>query len=97
MVYSRFRKNDLILRDYLARDRTELANERTLLAYIRTAIALLAAGGTLWEIFPDNISLRVSGILLLGLGFLVPVLGIYRFLVINRRLKRMGEDHSEQQ
>ena len=45
MPYSRFRREEMILRDLLARERTVLANERTLLAYVRTAIGLMAAGG----------------------------------------------------
>ena len=35
---------DMILRDYLALDRTILANKRTLLAYARTAIGLIVGG-----------------------------------------------------
>ncbi|MDR1626585.1 MAG: DUF202 domain-containing protein [Spirochaetia bacterium] len=35
---------EMILRDYLALDRTKLANERTLLAYLRMGIGLVAAG-----------------------------------------------------
>ncbi|MGN0027609.1 MAG: DUF202 domain-containing protein, partial [Clostridium sp.] len=41
VVYN-FKKEEMILRDFLAADRTLLANERTLLAYIRTGISLLA-------------------------------------------------------
>ena len=37
-------KEDMILRDFLATDRTILANERTLLAYLRTFISFFAAG-----------------------------------------------------
>lgn len=33
----KFNKDEMILRDFLAVDRTLLANERTLLAYIRPA------------------------------------------------------------
>ena len=36
--YTQFKKEELILRDYLAADRTALANERTLMAYIRTSV-----------------------------------------------------------
>lgn len=79
------------LRDFLARDRTVLANERTLLAYIRTAIALLAAGGTLLHVFHENMSMRVVGILFLALGLIVPVFGIWRFAIIARRLRKIGD------
>ena len=37
----------MILRDYLAVDRTHLANERTFLAYIRTCLGLFATGAAL--------------------------------------------------
>ena len=42
--YQRFLKEELILRDELAIDRTLLANERTLMAYVRLAITLIIAG-----------------------------------------------------
>lgn len=35
---------DTVLRDRLARQRTELANERTLLSYVRTALGFFAVG-----------------------------------------------------
>jgi putative membrane protein len=37
-------KEDFILRDRLAIDRTVLANERTLLSYVRTALTLFLVG-----------------------------------------------------
>lgn len=41
---------DLVLREYLAIERTKLANETTLLAYIRTGLYFLVAGSTLGHI-----------------------------------------------
>lgn len=41
---------DLILRDYLALQRTKLANERTLFTYIRTSLYLLTVGVGILEI-----------------------------------------------
>ncbi|MFO7655175.1 MAG: DUF202 domain-containing protein, partial [Candidatus Krumholzibacteriia bacterium] len=38
MAEENFTENELIVRDYLARQRTHLANDRTLLSYIRTAL-----------------------------------------------------------
>ena len=49
-VYN-FKKEEMILRDFLAADRTLLANERTLLAYIRTGISLLAIAISLIKLF----------------------------------------------
>ena len=37
-------KEKIILRDYLALERTRLANERTFFAYIRTSLYLILAG-----------------------------------------------------
>ena len=37
-------RSDTLVRDRLARQRTELANERTLLSYIRTALGFFAVG-----------------------------------------------------
>ena len=48
------KKEDMILRDFLATDRTILANERTLLAYLRTFISFFAAGIGFVK-FVDNI------------------------------------------
>ena len=50
VVYN-FKKEEMILRDFLAADRTLLANERTLLAYIRTGISLLAIAISLIKLF----------------------------------------------
>ena len=90
MPYSKFSADELILRDYLARDRTALANERTLLSYIRTAIALLAAGGTLLKFFPESRSLMWLGAVLLVCGVFTCVLGTWRFVVVARRLRKAG-------
>ena len=40
----KFKNEELILRDYLAIERTKLANVRTLFSYIRTSLYLLTAG-----------------------------------------------------
>ena len=50
---------ELILRDYLALERTRLANERTLFSYIRTSLYLLTAGIGIFQI--ESIS-RLDGL-----------------------------------
>ena len=69
--YSRFSEDELMLRDFLAIDRTVLANERTFLAYVRTALTLVIAGVTLERLFDSSVTL-VAGILfvLAGVGLL---------------------------
>jgi putative membrane protein len=85
--YADMDPEQMILRDHLARDRTVLANERTLLAYVRTAIALFAGGGTLLELFPEVRHLRILGGILLVLGLLTLVVGVWRFVAVARRLR----------
>lgn len=87
--YANVDPEQMILRDHLAHDRTVLANERTFLAYVRTAIAILAGGGTLFEVFTEIRSLRILGGILLVVGVLVLVLGAWRFIVVACRLKRV--------
>lgn len=55
-MYSKYNKNDLILRDNLAIWRNIMANERTLLSYLNAWIAFIIAGTTiiklfLWDLF----------------------------------------------
>jgi putative membrane protein len=44
MAYEKFCKDELILRDELAIERTKLAEERTYLAYIRTGMTVSMGG-----------------------------------------------------
>jgi len=74
---------ELILRDYLAIDRTVLANERTFLAYVRTALALFAAGASFIQFF-GLLWLEVAGYLLIVSGFVLLAVGIKRFLSLKR-------------
>jgi putative membrane protein len=80
-------REEIILRDYLALERTRLANERTLFAYLRTSLYLIMAGIGFHQLEGlDNIkwmgtpSLVLSGLLLL--------LGIARYIRMNRRIRR---------
>ena len=68
-TYQKF-GDDLILRDYLALDRTILANKRTLLAYVRTSIGLIASGIGMVKLVTDGI------VNLLGYGFIVAALPV---------------------
>lgn len=83
--YSRFAKEDLILRDELAVDRTLLANERTLLAYLRSAMALLIAGISIMH-FSQHLWFSAVGILCLPTGLATGVIGVVRFRTMNRAI-----------
>ena len=69
--YEKYPKEDLILRDWLAADRTELANERTFLAYIRTALAIIVTD-TWLESSADGITLTAH-----AFDSAIPVIGKY--------------------
>jgi putative membrane protein len=86
--YARFNQEELIVRDYLAADRTALANERTFLAYVRTALAIAAAGGSLIH-FLDSLVWEVLGVLLLVMAVSTLAWGIHQFRHYNRRLNNV--------
>lgn len=83
-VYN-FNKDEMILRDFLAADRTLLANERTLLAYIRTSIGLLVIAITLIKLF-DTYFTYILGIVFILLSIIPLVVGIYRYKKINNKI-----------
>ena len=80
--YTRFDKDDLILRDELALDRTLLANERTLLAYLRSGVSLLIAGVTIMH-FANAGWFGLVGLLCIPVGVVTGVVGILRFKKMN--------------
>lgn len=77
---------ELILRDYLALDRTRLANERTLLAYIRTALMLVVAGVTALKLLVVTPAVVITAWLFVVLGVLVLMIGGWRFRAMRIRI-----------
>ncbi len=83
---SKFQNNDeIILRDYLAMERTKLANERTLLSYIRSSLYLMLGGIAIIQL-QDFESIRFIGYLCLTLTVLFLIIGIYRFQKLKKQL-----------
>lgn len=80
-------KEALILRDYLALERTKLANESTLLSYIRTSLYLLLTGIALLQI-KDLQQLHWMGYLAMLVSGVSLVTGIYRYRRLNIKLKK---------
>lgn len=78
---------DIILRDYLAMERTKLANERTLLSYVRTSLYLLLGGLALLGL-EDFRDLTFIGYLSLGISGLLIVIGIVRYSQLQKQLKK---------
>lgn len=80
-------EQELIIRDFLARQRTALANERTLLSYIRTSLYFLVSGTALFEV---NKLSHVSGLgyLAFGLSFAFLVVGFFSYFKIKKKLRK---------
>ena len=83
---NKFKDEDLILRDYLAIERTRLANVRTLFAYIRTSLYLLTAGIGILQI--DSIS-QLNGLAWVCIiaGIILFVFGFVHYSKIKKQLK----------
>jgi putative membrane protein len=80
-------KEEIILRDYLALERTRLANERTLLTYIRFSIYLLLAGVAFLQLegFDSIDWLVYVAFFISGLSLLIGLVGFFR---LKNRLNR---------
>lgn len=90
--YSRFSKEDLMLRDLLAMDRTILANERNLLAYIRTSLGFMIAGATLIHFF-DILFLQIAGWVLIPIGASFLLIGIRRYRAVKYSIECIKSDN----
>lgn len=80
-------ESELIIRDYLARQRTTLANQRTLLSFIRTSLYFLVSGIALFEV--DKLDhVKELGYLALALSLTILVTGLYSFFSTRKKLKK---------
>lgn len=79
--------NELIVRDYLARQRTSLANDRTLLSYIRTSLYFLVSGTALLEV---NALSHISslGFLAFALSLGMLLIGFLSYYRVKRKLRK---------
>ncbi len=80
-------KERIILRDFLALERTTLANERTLFAYIRTSLYLIL-GGIGFVQLKDFENIRWLGFFSFGLSAVLIVFGLLRFFKLRRKLRK---------
>ena len=88
-AYAEMDRREMILRDWLAVDRTVLANERTLLSYIRTSLGGAAVGGSLLKFF-DSKAAAWTGVLFLIAAIITATIGLLRFNSVRRRLAAIG-------
>ena len=84
-------KENIILRDYLALERTKLANERTLFAYLRTSLYLILAGIAFIQL-KDFDSIKWLGYLSLIFSVILLIIGILRYYHLNRKLKHFYKE-----
>jgi len=81
-----FKQHDeIILRDYLALERTKLANERTFLAYLRTSLYMLLGGIAIMQLRGFE-NIRWIGYASLGISVILIVIGVIRYSAIRVRL-----------
>ncbi len=83
-----FSKKDMILRDFLALDRTILANERTFLAWFRTSVSLIGAGIAVMKL-DIGLMFFIGGIILIGMGIPIGIIGFIRYVRMNKRLEQI--------
>lgn len=79
---------ELNLNDALAVERTNLAIERTFLAYFRTSVVFASAGFTILKVAALYEQIKELGIILLWGSPLILIVGIWRFIVVYRKVRR---------
>ena len=77
---------DLVLREFLAIERTKLANETTLLAYIRTGLYFLVAGSTLGHVIQTPFW-KTAGTPLLMVGVGIMLFGVIKYWRVKRSIE----------
>lgn len=93
-MYSKFKKEDLELRDYLAIDRTILANESTFMSYIRTALTFLVVGISFIKFIELQI-IEVLGWIFIPLGLYMFIIGLRRYMRIKNQISRITLDKED--
>lgn len=80
-------REKIILRDFLALERTSLANERTLFSYIRVTLYLILAGIALIKL-DDFESLIWLGYVSISFSGVLFVYGFVRYHILRNRLNQ---------
>jgi putative membrane protein len=92
--YAEFRREEMILRDWLALDRTSLANKRTFLSYTRTSIALVAIGLAFIKLIHHPF-FEKGGCALIGFGIVVLFIGLREFIQNSIRFNKLIEKEKD--
>ena len=91
-IYNIKEPDKIILRDYLARDRTELAIERTFLAYARTALGLFSAGAACVKLINEFHILYYIGWLFLVASPAVLIYGFIRLYEAKKKIRSIPDN-----
>lgn len=89
-TYAPYEKDheQMILRDYLAVDRTMMANETSMLSYVRTALTLIAGGATLIKFFTEPMLQGIGwGFIIIGVWMVIH--GYHKFVQVNVILRKV--------
>lgn len=78
----------MILRDYLAIDRTMMANETSFMSYVRTSLTMIAAGVTIVKFFTEPM-MQAVGWAFIVVGAWVAIHGYQRFRQVDQILHRV--------
>jgi putative membrane protein len=85
---------ELVLREYLAIERTKLANESTLLAYIRTGLYFLVAGSSLGAVI-ETTFWDITAVPLVITGFIIMILGVARYFYLRKKIEESKKNVGE--
>lgn len=94
-LYKEFIAKELILRDYLAIERTILTNEATFLAYIRTCLTVIVVGVTLFHLSPNNENLQYLGIVVALFGVFIFVYGSIQSVKMKHKINKFLRKRKE--
>lgn len=86
--------DEKLIREHLALERTKLANERTILSYIRASLYLLIGGLALIQI-KEYAHIKWLGYLSLFICVLFITIGIWRYIALDKKLKRLLQPEDE--
>ena len=87
--------DEKLIREHLALERTKLANERTLLSYIRSSLYLFIGGLAILQV-KEYSHVQWLGYLSLFICIVFISIGIYRYIHLNRKLRKLLQPEPEE-
>ena len=95
MIYDHVERNELILRDTLAIDRTRLANQRTLLSFVRTGLYLIVTALAIFQFTHAGTQSWPAWVLII-VGTAVIIGGFINYSYMHRKIERSYSGQGEQ-